>query len=137
MFKYALIAVAISAALFLAPTTGANAAGSPRATAPALSASVGGRHAGKSPSAGSNEYRIRSGGIERRYQMYVPDGHDDGSPLPVVFDFHGSGSDPDEEMQVSGLAHAAERDGFLLLIDAGGRSGFCFRGTCLERPTGS
>lgn len=116
MFKYALIAVMITAALFLAPATGANAAGSPRATAPGLSVSDGGRHAGETASAGRNEYRIESGGIERRYLMYLPDGYDDSSPLPVVFDFHGSGSDPDEEMQVSGLAHAAERDGFLLLM---------------------
>lgn len=96
MFKYALIAVMITAALFLAPATGANAAGSPRATAPGLSVSDGGRHAGETPSAGRNEYRIESGGIERRYLMYLPDGYNDSSPLPVVFDFHGSGSDPDE-----------------------------------------
>lgn len=118
MFNYALIAVVITAALILAPATGAHAAGSPRAAAPGLSVSDGGRHAGKAPSAGRNEYLIESGGIERRYLMYLPDGHDDSSPLPVVFDFHGSGSDPDEEMQVSGLANAAERDGFLLLMPA-------------------
>lgn len=70
----------------------------------------------RSHPAGSTAYRMRSGGVERRYVMYVPKDRAAGTSLPVVFDFHGSGSDPGEEMQISGLADAAERYGFLLLM---------------------
>jgi polyhydroxybutyrate depolymerase len=65
---------------------------------------------------GTTLHRIESGGLDRQYLLYVPKGYDGASPVPLVFDFHGSGSNPEEELQVSGMASAAERHGFVVLL---------------------
>lgn len=76
------------------------------------------RQSGKPHPPGTAEYRLKSRTGERSYLLYMPQSYDDSAPLPVVFDFHGSGSDPREEMQVSGMARAAEREGFIVLMPA-------------------
>ncbi|MGD8839564.1 MAG: PHB depolymerase family esterase, partial [Gammaproteobacteria bacterium] len=100
------------------------------ATLPAAGAGAGSTVAGRAESSASavtcpavnrppadcTEHQIDSGGIARHYLMYLPAIAADGHRLPVIFDFHGSGSDPREQMQVSGMADAAERNGFLLLM---------------------
>lgn len=57
-----------------------------------------------------------SGGTQRRYQLFVPDAHAATSPLPLVLDFHGSGSSPDEELRINGMDRAAQRYGFVVAM---------------------
>lgn len=116
MFYYPTRVLAVIAALFAILTAEVGASGTAGVSAVGLSATAVARQSRKAHPAGGAEFRIDSGGVERRYLMYRPKDRADGVPLPVVFDFHGSGSDPEEEMQVSGMADAAERHGFLLLM---------------------
>jgi polyhydroxybutyrate depolymerase len=116
MLMYRAGAFAAVAALFAALPTDIVAAGSAGLAALGVTATAGVRQARKPHTPGITEYRITSSGIERRYLMYVPERYDSASALPAVFDFHGSGSDPLEEMEVTGMARAADRLGFLLLM---------------------
>lgn len=56
-----------------------------------------------------------SGGRERHYLAYVPRSHDGTRSAPAVIDLHGSGSIPEEELMVNGMASEAEREGFVVL----------------------
>jgi len=101
----------LAAAAVLFPV---NAAGAdPGDTAAAVAVA---RQSKRPPAGRSIGIAIESGGLERRYLLRLPRGHDHGTPLPVVFDFHGSGSDPREELQVSAMDRAADRNGFALLM---------------------
>lgn len=66
--------------------------------------------------AGIQSATIMSGGMERSYLLYVPEAYDGSADWPLIFDFHGSGSTPEVQRQVSGLDHLAEREHFLLVI---------------------
>lgn len=107
---------ALIVTLLVASTMDAGAFGAAGASVVSLSAGSVARPVKRASPAGVSEYRLDSGGLERRYVMYLPDRSGGQTALPVVFDFHGSGSDPYEEMQVTGMAQAAERHGFLLLM---------------------
>ena len=68
---------------------------------------------------------LSSGGNDYEYQLRVPSAYD-GSPLPVVLDFHGLGSNGGEQAIFSGWAQTAALEGFLAvhptgLLDADGR----------------
>jgi len=115
MLQQALGVLAATAVPFLLFTPGAQAAGSTSASAFASAAAKVCR-AGKPHAAGTTAYRLESGGVTREYLLYVPARYDGRVRLPVIFDFHGSGSNPEEELQVSGMAAAAERHGFLVLL---------------------
>lgn len=113
MFIFGMLAPLAATYPVLAADTGpAGAAGA--AAGPV--ARAGTRSLRKDAPAGGSEYRMDSGGVERRYLIYLPESLDREVPAPVVFDLHGSGSDPREEMQVTGMDDAAERYGFVLLM---------------------
>lgn len=61
---------------------------------------------------------ITSGGIEYDYQWTVPSSYD-GSPLPVVLDFHGLGGNGAQQAILSGWPGLAEREGFLAVQPTG------------------
>lgn len=61
---------------------------------------------------------ITSGGVEYRYQWTVPSTYD-GSPIPVVLDFHGIGSNGAQQAVFSGFAALAEAEGFLAVQPTG------------------
>ena len=56
---------------------------------------------------------LTSGGNEYNYQFTVPSSYD-GSPLPVVLDFHGIGSNGAQQAVFSGWSAAAESEACLL-----------------------
>lgn len=61
---------------------------------------------------------LTSGGNEYNYQFTVPSSYD-GSPLPVVLDFHGIGSNGAQQAVFSGWSAAAEAEGFLSVQPTG------------------
>lgn len=57
-------------------------------------------------------------GVERRWRMFVPDQYEEGIALPLVLNFHGTGSTPDEQSQLSEFEIIAAREGFLVASPA-------------------
>src|SRR6185436_12592062 len=68
-----------------------------RATLPAQS------QAGAAP--GRSEHLSSSGGVQRRWLLYLPRaaGVAPAPGLPLVFDLHGSGGTPEDQLELSGL----------------------------------
>ncbi len=64
---------------------------------------------------GTVAHTLRSGNLDREFLMVVPERYDGTTPLPTVLAFHGSGSGPEEQLALSGLAAAAEERGLLVL----------------------
>ena len=65
--------------------------------------------------------------IDREFILYVPSSYDSSSKQPLVFNFHGYGSNADEQMNYGDLRSQADANGFILvhpdaLDDIGGRS---------------
>jgi len=71
---------------------------------PAVDASSGGE--------GGDSVSIN--GVERTWRMFVPDQYEERIALPLVLNFHGTGSTPDEQSQLSGFEVVAAREGFLV-----------------------
>ena len=61
---------------------------------------------------------LTSGGNEYEYQLRVPSAYD-GSPVPVVLDFHGIGSNGGQQAVFSGWAETGELQGFLSVQPTG------------------
>lgn len=67
---------------------------------------------------GFSEYTLTSEGVEREYLMYLPSSYD-GSPVPLVFSFHGSGGVPRNQVETSGFHELAQQHGFAVVFPAG------------------
>jgi polyhydroxybutyrate depolymerase len=62
-------------------------------------------------------------GQARTYQLYVPAAYDGTRPVPVVFNFHGYGSNAVQEMIYGNFKPLADRDDFLIVaLDGQGAS---------------
>lgn len=65
----------------------------------------------KPRAAGTTNHTMISGGVTRRFLLNVPPGYNGRSKLPVLFDLHGSGSFPEQELVISQTrAHADARN---------------------------
>lgn len=62
---------------------------------------------------------IVSGGITRTYQLHIPPSYDGVTPLPLVLNFHGLGSNQFEQIFVSDLYPRADAQGFLVASPLG------------------
>ncbi|MEE8638718.1 MAG: PHB depolymerase family esterase [Candidatus Margulisiibacteriota bacterium] len=62
---------------------------------------------------------IISSGKERNYLLYVPASYNGQSPAPLVFNFHGSGGNPEGQLGYSDFAKLAESKGFIVVLPAG------------------
>src|SRR5262249_39396418 len=64
-------------------------------------------------------------GTPRTYQLYVPAAYDGSRPVPVVFEFHGYGSNAVEQVVYGDFRPLADRDDFIIVApdgqDRGGR----------------
>lgn len=67
---------------------------------------------------GSKTVLLRHDGLDRSYDVVVPD-TPAGEPVPVVLGFHGFGGSPQEQAAVSGLADRALADGFVAVFPQG------------------
>jgi polyhydroxybutyrate depolymerase len=75
--------------------------------------------AGAAP--GRSEHTSSSSGVARRWLLYLPRGAG-GAPapgLPLVFDLHGSGGTPEDQLELSGLEALAESQGFAVVAPEG------------------
>lgn len=64
---------------------------------------------------GLHDFSILSNGQKRDGVYFVPSAYDGKKPLPVVFDFHGSNSNPHGQLNRSGWDKLAERDGLVVV----------------------
>lgn len=68
----------------------------------AASASTCGQLPGPGMEPGRHDFSILSNGEKRDGVYFVPSAYDGKKPLPVVFDFHGSNSNPHGQLNRSG-----------------------------------
>jgi len=68
---------------------------------------------------GSIEGQITSGGVSRHYLLHVPAGYRAGVPVPLVLNFHGSGSNSNQEQALTGMSAKADREGFIVVYPDG------------------
>jgi polyhydroxybutyrate depolymerase len=74
--------------------------------------------AGAQTAPGPSTMSLSSGGVERAYLLYVPAAYD-GSPVPLVLNFHGSGGAPESQLATSGFDRLADAAGFAVAFPAG------------------
>jgi polyhydroxybutyrate depolymerase len=63
---------------------------------------------------------VASGGSNRSYLVHVPVGYDAAKPAPLVLNFHGLGSNPEQQNAVSAFVLMSDREGFILVTPDGG-----------------
>ena len=62
---------------------------------------------------------VRSSDLDRTYLLHVPPSYDGRSPVPVVLDFHGFGSNAAQQLAYSELATLADEEGFVVVAPEG------------------
>jgi polyhydroxybutyrate depolymerase len=68
---------------------------------------------------GDQQFTIDFGGGAREYLVHVPTGTEPGKRLPVVFNFHGGGSDAPAQKAYSQMDATADRHGFVVVYPQG------------------
>jgi polyhydroxybutyrate depolymerase len=91
-------------------------ADAPEALAHAVAAATG---CGAPVTKGLTLASIRSGGIERTFRLYVPDGYDSSRPAPVVLNFHGFGGNGFLQETYAHMPQEAEKSGFIAVAPDG------------------
>jgi polyhydroxybutyrate depolymerase len=66
----------------------------------------------------------------RSYLMYVPTGYKADAPLPLVFDFHGYSSNPQQQMSGSGFRELADQETFIAVYPEGVGASWHVNGCC-------
>jgi polyhydroxybutyrate depolymerase len=69
--------------------------------------------------AGQSSESFTFQGVARTFQLYVPRGYTGTKNVPVVFDFHGFGSDAVQQMVYGNFEPEADRDTFLIVAPDG------------------
>lgn len=111
MFRTAKHLLPVLLSVIIAATHAAECAGQ---EPPAATGTAG--CAAGDPVSGLAARTIGSGGAVRRYVVYVPGRYAAHRPAPAVIDLHGSGSNPQQQLAISGMAAAAETHGFVVLL---------------------
>jgi len=78
---------------------------------------------------GDNLRSLESGGLTRTYRVHVPPGYDGSSPVPLVVDIHGLGSNAAQQEGISGMKGMSDAHGFLVAYPDGLDNAFN-AGTC-------
>jgi polyhydroxybutyrate depolymerase len=65
------------------------------------------------------ERKLTVAGLQRSFRLYIPAVVDRAQPAPLVFAFHGAGSDPTDMESSSGLEKVADTAGFILVYPLG------------------
>ena len=63
---------------------------------------------------------IASGGSNRSYLLHIPANYDAAKPTPVVLNFHGFGSNPEQQNAISAFVPMSDREGFIQVTPDGG-----------------
>ena len=64
---------------------------------------------------GISEFALAAGGAEHDVRVYVPTTYDGSSELPLVMNFHGFGSDGDQQAAFTAYEELAEEEGFVVV----------------------
>ena len=100
--------LALAVALLVAvPVTGAGAA---------KRASSG---CGRKAAVGTTTRHVTVGGTDREYLLSIPDDYDPSKPAPLLFDFHGLGSDMQEQSLYSRLDQRGGARGYVVITPNG------------------
>jgi polyhydroxybutyrate depolymerase len=70
-------------------------------------------------SRGTTEATVDSHGFERTYLLYVPGSYTGRERVPLVFSFHGHGSNARQQLFYGNLGPQSERDGFVIVAPEG------------------
>ncbi len=62
---------------------------------------------------------LKSGGLDRTFRLFVPDGVDPGVPAPLVLNFHGRGSNAQQQEFYSAMIAKADQAGFITVAGEG------------------
>ena len=65
--------------------------------------------------AGMTQFELDAGGAEHEVRVYVPTTAASSSALPLVMNFHGLGSNGDQQAAFSGYEDLAEKEGFIVV----------------------
>lgn len=68
---------------------------------------------------GSRHVDLRYGGLARSYIVHLPPQAAGANALPVILNFHGGGSNAEQQQRYSGMDAAADRDGFVAVYPSG------------------
>jgi polyhydroxybutyrate depolymerase len=68
---------------------------------------------------GSLDRQITSGGVSRHYILHVPTAYQPGTPIPLVLNFHGYGSNSQQEEALTGMSIKADAETFLVVYPDG------------------
>src|SRR5262249_29368665 len=68
---------------------------------------------------GSHRIELKFGGLDRSYVVHVPQQVSGGGALPAILNFHGAGSNAEQQERYSAMDAAADRDGFLAVYPNG------------------
>ncbi len=63
-------------------------------------------------------------GLMREYILHVPDSYDPSTPTPLVFNFHGLGSDGAQEQAYASMNAVADEEGFIVVYPYGMMANF-------------
>jgi polyhydroxybutyrate depolymerase len=74
---------------------------------------------GKQAQPTDKTYTLRSGGLDRTFDVHVPASYDPTRPTPLVFDFHGYTMTSQEEILLTGMNAKADRAGFIAVHPEG------------------
>ncbi|MBV8159676.1 MAG: hypothetical protein JO265_02020 [Acidimicrobiia bacterium] len=74
---------------------------------------------GRPHAAGQATFHVTFDGIDRDYILYVPGSYTGSSAVPVLFDFHGFGSDAAQQIAYGDFRPLADRDGALIVAPDG------------------
>jgi polyhydroxybutyrate depolymerase len=69
--------------------------------------------------AGDSSQDLPFGGVTRQYLVHVPPGYDGATPVPLVVDIHGLGSNAGQQRAISGMRPLSDAGGFLVVYPQG------------------
>src|SRR6478752_3879739 len=70
---------------------------------------------GMPAAAGVTTGHVTVGGTDREYLLSIPDGYDPGKPAPLLFDFHGLGSNMEEQALYTRLDTRGGARGYVVI----------------------
>jgi polyhydroxybutyrate depolymerase len=111
------VRVSVAVALLLTLTACSDAK-KPHAE-PSSASSSAAPQCAKPHTAGQSTEILDFQGVSRTYELYVPAAYDGTRDVPVVFDFHGFGSNAKEQMAYGNFKPEADRDDFLIVAPDG------------------
>jgi len=68
---------------------------------------------------GDHSFTLMHDNLERSYNLHLPSGYDDATDVPLVLNFHGFTSNPEDQEAFSGMTAVADAEGFAVLYPAG------------------